>query len=171
MNYINESTRYTSDTLDKNSPWLDNPTVINLLVIALIVYAVFFAGRLDPPAVRFFDNPFVKIVAFLVIIYAAHRNIALAFALLIAFFSIYFKLNTSEGFHVRQDDMEYPSVSDYALPGATETSGDNTVPPEEQLEEVQDSPMPCDYGTRAPRGKLDVLENDDAQSNYAPASF
>jgi len=174
MNYINDTTRYTTDALDRNTQWLDNTTVVTILVVGLLVYAVFFSNKTSVGVIRFFDHPLVKILSFLFIIYIAHRNIGLALALLIAFFSIV-KWNPAEGF--TQDDMDYSSVSDYVLPGALETSGGQVMPSnemdpqdeEDALDAPQNQPMTC--AGRVPHGQLEVMESDSAQSNYAPHNF
>lgn len=168
MNYINDTTQYVTDTLDKNTTWLNNPTVIMVLTLALLVYAVFFAGRFAPETAKIFDHPLVKIAVFLLIIYVANRNVGLGMAFLIAFFAVLSRLNSSEPFDEMQAS-DYPSASDYIAPNTFVDRGDtaNEVP-----EQEEEPPMSCPVSSpHAPQGKLDVLDNDSATSNYAPALF
>jgi hypothetical protein len=176
MEFINDTTRYTSNVLDKGTQWLDNTAIVSILILALLVYAVFFAQRSYPPAVRFFEHPLVKILSFLFIIYISYRNVGLALAMLIALFAILGKSGLFEGFE-NEDTIDYPSVSDYmtapsraSYQYADENVNQEVLLPAEQNDLIGHCPVD-NQDQEYVRGKLDVLDNDNASSNYAPAEF
>ena len=118
-NLIKDTTKYITVTVDNNTKWLDNYVVSTLLTLGLAIYAAMFSDKICGSSANFFNNPYVKIVAFLIIIYLSTRNIVLAFIAMIALFSILIKAsmcdlqNKKKNEHfteITTDDYVYPAM-------------------------------------------------------------
>jgi hypothetical protein len=84
FDYFNSSVNSLKGTLDKNTDWLENSSVTNLITFGLVIYAALFAGKVWPNGMNLFKHPLVKILSFLAIAYLAQKNVALAFVATIA---------------------------------------------------------------------------------------
>jgi hypothetical protein len=84
VDYFNGTVDSLRGNLDKNTEWLENSTVANLVTLGLVVYAALFVGKIFPRGMNLFKHPLVKILSFLAVAYLARRNVALAFVATIA---------------------------------------------------------------------------------------
>ncbi len=66
-------------------PALRNPYLMAVLKITLALYAAQLAPRLPAPAVKIFENTFVKIIAIAMIAYLSERDFQLAIILAVAY--------------------------------------------------------------------------------------
>ena len=60
--------------MDKNTTWLDDSNIVNLLTLGFVIYAALFVGKLWPKGMDLFKHPLVKILSFLAVAYLAKRN-------------------------------------------------------------------------------------------------
>jgi hypothetical protein len=86
--YFDSSVSSLTQSLDKNTEWLDNSTIANLITLGLVIYAALFVGKLWPKGMDLFKHPLVKIMSFLAVAYLARKNTALAFVATIAIVTI-----------------------------------------------------------------------------------
>lgn len=88
VDYFNGTVDALRGNLDKNTEWLENSTVANLVTLGLVVYAALFVGKIFPKGMNLFKHPLVKILSFLAVAYLARKNVALAFVATIAIVTI-----------------------------------------------------------------------------------
>jgi hypothetical protein len=89
MEYLN--------SLDNNiNNILENNIFYTILIITLIIYCTFVSGSANPRINVKIDNPYVRILLILCIVYFATKDIRLSLLLLIIFLIELDKLNTDE---------------------------------------------------------------------------
>jgi hypothetical protein len=84
MDYFNESVNVIKTNLDKNTEWLEDKTIANLITLGFVIYAALFVGKFWSGGMNLFKHPLVKILSFLAVAYLSGKNVALAFVATIA---------------------------------------------------------------------------------------
>jgi hypothetical protein len=89
MEYLN--------SLDNNiNNVLENNIFYTILIVTLIIYCTFVSGSANPIISAKMDNPYLRILLILFIVYFATKDIRLSLLLLILFLIELDKLNTDE---------------------------------------------------------------------------
>ena len=89
IKFINDSADYAEKFVDAKIDALGIESYMTIAIIVIIVYYLFYIGKFNE--VSLMKSPIVKAIAFLVIIYASHHNVALALVLTIVLLTIMFK--------------------------------------------------------------------------------
>lgn len=192
MNAVNDVSQYATTTLDNTTQWLNNPNIATVLIIVLVLFASFFTGRFSPAVLLFFNSALVQMISFFLIIYLAHKNLALGLAALIAMFAILIRISrTTELFSAMdpdQDNTQYPvkySNRRYSVPASARRSkcftnamdslnGAPGVEPQEAppvADDATDTVLNAPEPEEHPHHALLSGLAEDEKSVYSPANF
>jgi hypothetical protein len=106
VQFINSKIGSLAENLDKQTPWLSNDNIVNIIIIGLIIYSTLFVGKLWDKGMEMLKHPIVKIILLMLIVYLSKKNVSLAIISAIVFVVILmtnFK-NTHEFLTVNQED-------------------------------------------------------------------
>jgi hypothetical protein len=88
LNYFENTMGSVKTNLDNNTMWMQDQTIVNIIVLAIVIYSALFVGKIWPKGMNLFKNPLIKIITFLAIAYISTRNITLAFVATIAIIAV-----------------------------------------------------------------------------------
>jgi len=97
--------------IDSATPWLNDKNVVTLIIVALIIFTVFFSKKWVKLN-ALLQQPIPKMVSLLVLAYLATRNVPLALVATLTFmFTLSYK-NESENMENTTGDVVYDSMNE-----------------------------------------------------------
>lgn len=85
VKFINTKINSMSDVLDKQTPWLNDNNIVNIIIGCLIIYAALFTGKLWKNGMTMMKHPMLKIILLIAIVFLSKKNVSLAIIMAIVF--------------------------------------------------------------------------------------
>jgi hypothetical protein len=117
VKFINTKIGSMSDVLDKQTQWLNNSNIVNLIIGCLVVYATLFSGKLWSNGMTMMKHPIVKIIFLIAIVFISKKNVSLAIIMSVVFVIIMMtnlkKTNEFMTYEEEQRNIDYPNCHCY----------------------------------------------------------
>jgi len=115
--------------IDRNTRWLKNDDLINIIIIGIIIFIAFFGGKVLSDFTTIFTHPLFKAAFLFVIFYLTKRDMPLALMMAILFVVIMMTNTKNTGeFMTNVDGYDYAPVESSEEERMAENKiGDNTI--------------------------------------------